>query len=234
MTKFRSILKVSLKNITSNKLRSTLTILGLIIGIASVIILVGIGDGASSSVKSEVQSLGTDIITTTISSSDVSIEYSQINDIRQNISNIEQISPYKNVSATIKRDTTTSSKANIIATNANYMEITNLTISSGRLLSEIDLENKSKVCLVGSDLATTLFNLANPVGETIKINDDKYTVIGVLTEQGSSMGTDIDNIVIIPLTTAAYLGVDSSINNLYIKVQDEKYIDSTISMIENI
>lgn len=230
MTKILNILKVALKNIVSNKLRSALTILGLIIGIASVIILVGIGNGANNTVASEVESLGTDILTINISSSDVSLEYSQVENI-ETLSNIEAVAPYKNVSATVSRGTTTSAKSSIIATNSNYMNVTNLTISAGRLISDIDLENKSKVCLIGSDLATTLFSLVDPVGETVKINDDQYTVIGVLTVQGSSMGTDIDNMLIIPLTTAAYLGVDSSINSLYAKVEDENNIDSTISMV---
>lgn len=232
MTKFLNILKVSLKNIISNKLRSALTILGLIIGIASVIILVGIGNGANNTVASEVESLGTDILTINISSSDTSLEYSQINNIKQ-INNVEAVAPYKNVSATVSRGTTTSAKSNIIATNSSYMNVTNLTISSGRLISDIDIENKSKVCIIGSDLATTLFSLVEPVGETIKIDDDTYTVIGVLTTQGSSMGTDVDNILIIPLTTAAYLGVDSSINSLYAKVEDENNIDNTITRIES-
>ncbi len=232
MTKFFNILKASINNIISNKLRSTLTILGLIIGIASVIILVGIGNGATSSVTAEVSSLGTDILTATISSSDTSLEYSQIDELKE-IANVEEVAPYKSVSATIRRDSTTSSKSSIIATTNDYMSVTNLTISAGRLISTIDLENKSKVCIIGSELATTLFSLADPVGETIRIDDDKYTVIGVLTTKGSSMGTDIDNMVIIPLTTAAYLGVDTSINSLYIKVEDETYIDETITRIEN-
>lgn len=232
MTKFTNIIKVSLKNILSNKLRSALTVLGLIIGIASVIILVGIGNGATSSVTSEVQSLGTDILTVSVSSSDVSLEYDELDNLKS-VNNVETIAPYKNVSATISRGTTVSQKASIVATNNNYMDVTNLTISSGRLISSIDIENKSKVCLIGSSLATSLFSLVDPVGETIKINDDKYTVIGVLTTKGSSMGTDIDNMLIMPITTATYLGEDTSINNLYIKVQDENYINNTISMLEN-
>lgn len=232
MTKFLNILKVSLKNIKSNKLRSALTMLGLIIGIASVIILVGIGNGASSSVKSQVQSLGTDILTAKIVSSDVSLSYEQIEKMLE-IDNVKTIAPYKTVSATVSRGTTTSNRASIIATNNCYLDATNMTISGGRTISSIDIENKSKVCIIGSDLATTLFSLADPVGETIKINGDKYTVIGVLTEQGTSMGNDIDSMLIIPLTTAAYLGSDTSINQLYIKVSDENQIDYTITDIES-
>ncbi len=128
MTKFFSILKVSLKNIKSNKLRSGLTMLGLIIGIASVIILVGIGNGASSSVTSQVQSLGTDILTVNIASSDTSLEYEQVEEILK-LDNVSSIAPYKTISGTVSRKDTTSNRASIIATNNSYLEVTNTTIS---------------------------------------------------------------------------------------------------------
>lgn len=226
------ILKVSLKNIGSNKLRSALTMLGLIIGIASVIILVGIGNGASSDVTSQVKSLGTDILTVNITSSDTSLAYEQIQEI-QKLSNVSAVAPYKTVSATVSRGTTSSSKASILATNNNYLDVTNITLAEGRTISVIDIENKNKVCMIGYDLAQTLFNLTNPVGETIKINGDNYTVIGLLEEQGSSMGTNIDNMLLIPLTTASYLGSDTTINSVYVKVEEEDKITETTSVIGN-
>ena len=232
MTKFLSILKVSLKNIKSNKLRSSLTMLGLIIGIASVIILVGIGNGATSSVTSQVQSLGTDILTVSIVSEDTSLSYDQMDDFL-NLNYISAVAPYKTVSATVSRGDTTSNMASIIATNNSYLDVTNTTISAGRTISSIDIENKSKVCLIGSDLAETLFETVDPVGETVKLDGDKYTVIGVLTAQGTSMGNDIDNMLIIPLTTATYLGSDTSISSLYVKVDDEDNIDAATTILES-
>lgn len=232
MTKFLNILKGSLKNIKNNKLRSALTMLGLVIGIATVIILVGIGNGTSNQVTSQVQSLGTNVLTLNINSSDTSLEYSQLDNLLK-IDNIESVAPYKSVSSTVTRGDTTSQRASIIATTQEYMNTTNLTISKGRILSVIDLENNSKVCLLGNDIASTLFSLSNPIGQTIKINGDNYTVIGVITAVGNSMGSNIDDMIIIPFTTAKYLGSDTSINSLYIKVQDENKIEKTTSLIEN-
>lgn len=231
MTKFVNILKDALKNIKNNKLRSGLTMLGLIIGIASVILLVGIGNGTSSNVNSQVQSLGTDILTLNIQSSDSSLEYENIDELTQ-INNIENAVPYKNVSATVSRESTVSQKSSIIATTSGYFDVTNTTISSGRLMSDIDLENNNKICLLGSDISTTLFNLSNPIGQKIKIDGDNYTVVGVLTTKGTSMGNDVDNMIIIPFTTAKYLGSDTSINNVYIKVKNEDLIEKTSTMIE--
>ena len=236
MEKTISIFKEALKNIISNKLRSSLTMLGLIIGIMSVILLVGIGTGATTNVTSSVKSLGTGTLTVSINSeSDTTLEYEQIDDFKK-ISNIEMISPYKNVSGTVSKGTLTSRGASILATIPEYINVMNLKIEAGRLLSNIDIENMSKVCLIGNSLTDTLFEntkIKDIVGQTISIDGDKYTVIGVLTKTGSSMGNNVDNNIIIPFTTAKYLGSDTSINNLYVKVQDEKLIDMTTKQIEN-
>ncbi len=226
------IIKVALQNIRSNTLRSILTMLGLMIGIASVIILVGIGNGASQSVASQVQSLGTDILTVSIQAEDTSLSYEQVEALKQ-LANVKAVAPYKTVTGTISKDTKTSSKSSMIATNAHYLEVTNLTITEGRTISTIDIENKSKVCIIGYDLASTLFGMTNPVGEKLKIDGDTYTVIGLLKEEGSSMGTDIDNLLIIPLTTASFLGTDTSITQMYVKVEEEAKIENTIALIEN-
>ena len=228
--KIVNIIKMAFKNIVSNKLRSALTMLGLIIGIASVIILVGIGQGATTSVTDSVQSLGTDILTVNITSSDSYIEYENVEDFL-GLDNISAVAPYKSVSGTASRGTTTSSRANIIATNDNYLGVTNVDLAKGRRISAIDIENSSKVCILGSSISESLFNLVDPAGETIKLDGDNYTVIGVLTEQGSSMGNNIDNLIVIPLTTAKYFDEDTNINNLYIKVKDENSIDDTIENI---
>lgn len=230
--KFYSILKSALKSIMSNKLRSSLTMLGLIIGIASVIVLVGIGDGATQSVNEQVQSLGTDIITINITSSDSSFEYAELDDFKE-LDNIDSIAPYKNLSGTVTRNTTEASSTTIMAVNDNYLNIANMTLQKGRTISIVDIENKSKVCILGSEVATTLFNLSEPVGEKIKIDGDNYTVIGLLEEQGTSMGNNIDEMILIPITTAKYLGEDTSITSLYVKVENEDKINNTINRLEN-
>lgn len=236
MEKTISIFKEALKNIICNKLRSSLTMLGLIIGIMSVILLVGIGTGATTNVTSAVKSLGTGTLTVSIDSeSNATLEYEQIDELKE-LNNVDSVAPYKNVSGTVSKDTTTSRGASILATIPEYISVMNLKLESGRLLSNIDLENASKVCLIGNDLTDTLFEgskIKDIVGQTINIEGDKYTVIGVLTRTGSTMGNNIDSNIIIPFTTAKYLGSDTSINSLYIKVQNEDQIDFATSQIES-
>lgn len=224
--------KQALKNIRSNKLRSSLTILGLVIGIASVIALVGIANGSSRSVTEQVSSLGTDILTVSITGSDTSISYDDLSDF-STLGNVAGIAPYKSVSATVSRGTVTSSRAALIATNASYLTIMRYDLEKGRTISEIDIENSSKVVILGSAIAEDLFDAVAPVGETIKIEGDNYTVIGVLESQGSSMGNTVDDMLMIPITTVKFLGEDTAINSLYIRVDDENQVDMTTMQIEN-
>lgn len=230
------IFKEAIKNILSSKLRSSLTALGLIIGITSVILLVGIGNGASKNVTSAVKSLGTGTLTVSIDSeSEVSLEYSQLDELLK-LNTIESVAPYKTVSGTVSKGTTTSRGTSILATTPSYFKIMNLGITDGRILSNIDLNNTNKVCLIGSNLVNSLFEGVKSkdiVGQYINIEGDKYKIIGVLTKMGSSMGNNIDSTLIIPFTSAKYLKGDTSINTLYVKVSDENHIDRATSQIEN-
>lgn len=230
--KIKNLIKVAYKNIKTNKLRSALTMLGLVVGISSVIILVGIAKGSTTSVLSEVSSLGSNILSLNITSSDYSIKYENIDKLSK-IDNISSTSVYKNVNATVSRNNETSSKTSIVATDNNYIDISSLKLESGRNISIIDIENRTKVCILGSSAATEYFNLSNPINETIKINNDNYTVIGVLEESGSSFGSSIDESILIPITTAKYLNTDTNINSILLKVEDTNDIDKSILNVEN-
>ena len=230
--KFYSILKTAINSIVHNKLRSLLTILGLVIGIASVNILVGIGNGASTNVEEQVKSLGSDILTASVTSEDRSFSYEQMEDIEE-LENVESVAPYKSINAQVTRNTSSVSQSSIMAVTDSYLTVSNTKLNEGRNISVIDIENQSKVCILGSKIVSSLFSLTDPIGETIKINGDNYTVIGVLQEQGTSMGNNIDNLVLIPFSSAKHLGEDTSINELYIKVENEDNINFTINEIEN-
>ena len=230
--KLSNIIKDALKNIKSNKLRSSLTMLGLIVGISSVILLVGIGSGASNNVNNQISTLGTNIVTIRINNNNIGFKYNELSEFTM-LDNISNVTPLKNISTTVSRNTSSSSNTSVIATDQNYIDIMNLKLNSGRNISIIDIENKNKVCIIGYDTASTYFGLTSPVGEEIKLNGDNYTVIGVLKENGESNGVSVDESVIIPFSTLTYLNQDSKINNLYVKVDNEDKIDMTIINIEN-
>lgn len=224
-------IKLALNNIRGNKLRSGLTMLGLVIGIASVIILVGIGNGATKNVQNQVSSLGADVLTVTISNSDTTLDYADLDGFTS-LRLIESAAPYVTVSATVSRNTETSEQTSLIATNDNYLDVMDYQLSKGRTISEIDIENCSKVVIIGSSAAEDLFGLTDPLGETVKIDGDNYTVIGVLESTGSSMGNNVDDMLLMPITTVKYLGDDAGISNLYLNAKSDDVVEDAVSEVE--
>ena len=230
--KINNVLDYAIKNIKSNKLRSFLTMLGLVVGISSVILLVGIGNGASNNVKNEVSSLGTNVLTIRINDNDYGFKYNELNEFLE-LDNIENVTPLKSISVTASKNSETSSNTSVVATDYNYLDMMNLKISTGRNISIIDIENKNKICIIGSTTKETYFNMSNPINQTIKLNGDEYTIVGVLEESGESMGMSTDETIIVPFSTLNYLDTSAQINNLYVTVKDENKIDNTINIIEN-
>lgn len=224
-------IKLSLKNIRSNKLRSALTMLGLIIGISSVIVLVGIGTGASRNITSQVSSLGTDILTVAVNT-DQGLTLDEVSELSE-LPGVKQTAPFINVSATVSKGGTTGGMLSVLGVDGNYLDVRNYTLAAGREISFIDLDNQSKVCIIGADVSEDLLANENPVGQTIKIGGDNYTVIGTLAEQGSSMGTNADSMVLIPVTTAKSLAGGSGITSLYVQAENEDTVNLTQLATEN-
>ena len=230
--KINNVFEYAVKNIKNNKLRSFLIMLGLVVGISSVILLVGIGMGATDNVKNEVSSLGTNVLTIRINDSDYGFKYNELNEFLE-LNNIENVTPLKNISVTVSKNSETSSNTSVVATDYNYLDIMNLKLNIGRNISIIDIENKNKICIIGSTTKETYFNMSNPINQTIKLNGDDYTIVGVLDESGDTFGMSTDDIIIIPFTTLNYLNTSAQINNLYVTVKDENKIDDTVNLLEN-
>jgi putative ABC transport system permease protein len=229
--KFIRTIQLAFKNIRTNKLRSSLTMLGLIIGISSVIILVGIGTGTSQNITSQVSSLGTNILTVS-TNADKALKLEDMAKIEQ-LPGVASTAPYTNVSTTVAKGGTTAGMVSVVGIDENYLGIRNYTLAAGRNISFIDVQNKNKVCVIGTDVSQSLFNNQNPVGQTIKLGGDNYTVIGLLASQGSSLGTNADSTVLLPLTTAKYLAGSSDIKTLFIKADNENSVNLAQLATEN-
>ncbi len=229
--KFARTIKMALNNIKSNKLRSALTMLGLIIGISSVIVLVGLGTGTTSDVTSQVSSLGADILTVRIDS-DTKLKLNGVDEMR-GLAGVESVAPYTNVSATVSKDGTAAGSASVLGIDEKYLDMRNYSLSSGRGISFIDVTNKNKTCVIGSDISEDLLGYSDPIGKTIRIAGDNYTVVGLLQAQGSSMGTNTDSTVLIPITTAKSVSGSSDISSLYIKAASEDSVEFAKLSAEN-
>lgn len=227
-------MKMALKSIMGNKARSALTMLGIIIGVASVIMLTGIGNGATQMISDSISSMGTKLITVSINSrgSTRSVDFDDITEhIEDNPELFSGISPYISSGAQVKVGTE-NYMASLEGTDPNYESIKNVSISSGRFINDNDVEKRSKVAVVGMYVQTEMFGGANPVGQKIKLNGDNFTIIGVYEAVGSTVSETTDGKITIPYTTAMRFIKNKNISTYYIEGASEDIIETAVSDIE--
>jgi putative ABC transport system permease protein len=212
---FFETLKIAINSLQSNKLRTLLAMLGIIIGVGAVIAIVSIGSGAREQITSNISNLGSNLINIfpgtsrgwggriSASSGDV-FTLKLAEDIIKLCPSVKKVVPVAQGSGLlIAGDVNV--QANIVGTNADYQEINNYKVSQGQFINSDDLESNLNVIVLGSQLAKDLFNSESPLGKKIKLNyQDKnylYTVIGVMEEKGGGLTGDLDDRSYIPITT---------------------------------
>lgn len=207
--------------------------IGLIIGISSVIILVGIGNGSSKSITDQVSSLGTNLITVSVRNSATDYLKTEDMDEIEKVSGVKYVAPSISTSGTIKYKDTSQS-ISISGVTDTFLDVRAMTLARGRFVSLLDVENKNKVIVLGSTLATDLFGFLNPVDQYVTINGNNYKIIGVLESQGSSQGTNTDEIAMIPLSTAMTFAKTKNISTVYIEANSKDVVDSTLTSAETL
>lgn len=177
--RFAQTIKLCIKNIRANKIRSLLTMLGIIIGISSVIILVSIASGSTKSITDQVKSLGTDLITvSTMNRGNSKLKFEDLNDIK-NLQDVKNLAPLTNYSASFNVNSA-QQDSSIVGTTREYFDIMDLSIKSGRQITDLDDEFGNRVVVLGNTVASDMFGFSNPVGQEIKINGNTFQVVGVL------------------------------------------------------
>lgn len=222
MAQFALAFKMAIKSILSNKLRSFLTMLGVIIGIWAVIAVVGLAQGSTKSITDRLQRLGTNLIQINITgrNSNRNVTYEELQQFaEQHADDIEAIAPTVSSSVTLKYGTNTHDTT-LIGTTADYSTVRDVNVSSGRFILPIDVDYRQKVALVGTYIVKDLFNGQNPIGKKIKINGQIFTVVGVLEERANSQEQSDDDQVIVPVTVAQRLTRNAIIRNFAIKITD--------------
>lgn len=158
-------IKMALKSVKSNKLRSILTMLGIIIGVASVIVLVSIAQGSTKNVTSRINQLGTNLLTVNTYSTNLELTEDKISELGD-LNGVKAISPVVSGRVTAKKDRTTS-QVSLTGTNAAYSDVRDAKVKQGRFITDLDVEYRQKVVVLGSETTSTLFGASNPVGEHI-------------------------------------------------------------------
>ena len=179
--------KMALRSIASNKMRSLLTMLGIIIGVVSLVVLVSLVSGATASVTDAVSSIGSDLLTVTVSDDKgYPISLQDLRDWTEQEPTIASIAAYATGSCTGKYGSDSDSFT-VYGVTPEYYDIEGLTLSLGRFIKNSDVDNNTRVCILNNSAATDLIGYEDCIGEEISLDGMKYTIVGVLSEDESLM-----------------------------------------------
>jgi putative ABC transport system permease protein len=229
---FTQGIKMALNSIFSNKLRSFLTMLGIIIGVSAVISLVSLGQGATNQVTEQVQNLGSNLLTVNIMGrgTQTSLEYEEVEQWTEK-PGIQAVSPV--ISGQVKAKYGNNNvDVTLEGTNPEYESVQDFHVQQGRFLLPVDIEYMQKVALLGSNTAKELFGFVNPVGESIQINGARFEVVGLLEEKGSSMGRSNDDKILIPVSTAERILMTKGVKTAYVQTDSPDQVNLVIGELE--
>ncbi|MFA6126297.1 MAG: ABC transporter permease [Bacteroidales bacterium] len=210
---YSNLFRIALNALLRNKVRAFLTMLGVIIGVASVIAMLGIGQGSKKSIEDEVSGMGANMIMVfpgsmqrggvSLGNSDAkALTLDDMEAIRQDCPSVQWVSPEVRGSGQAVAGNE-NNPTTIFGVNQEYLSIKTMTVKSGRIFSETEIKTSSKVCLLGQTVVKELFGEgADPVGATIRFKNIPFRVIGILSAKGQSQfGQDQDNVILAPYTT---------------------------------
>ena len=227
-------IKMAFSAIWANKIRSFLTMLGVIIGVMSVTVLMGIGQGATSSVTDSIAEMGTNMLSVTIQTRRVGfgsrnnrnqrsssargtviLKAEDVLSLKEN-EYIQYVSPTVSGNLTAKAGST-NTNASIMGVYPDYANIVNTELASGRYIIDADVNNRSAVCIVGQELATDLFGNTNVVGNTLHVDGRRFSIVGVLDAENSQL--------IMPFTLAQRMLDSTSITSFYVSATDSTTVN---------
>ena len=248
MQLFQTI-SMAFKAIAGNKVRSFLTMLGVIIGVMSVTVLMAIGQGTTSSVTDSISSMGTNLLTVNImtrsvggkggargmnassnSKGTVILKLDEILELEQDES-IAYVSPTCTGNLTVKAGSTNTT-ASVMGVLPAYQYIINQGVEQGRYIIDADVDNRSAVCVIGVDLAQDLFGNTNVVGNTVYIDGRKFKIVGVLESKGTSMTGSSDESIVLPFTLAQRMLESTTISSIYVSAVDSLSVDAAQESVE--
>lgn len=232
--KISQAFKLAWKSILGSKMRSFLTMLGMIIGVASVITLLGLIQGVTNYLISTFSDLGTNMITVSVTSTDT--RKTNVDDMYQfaedNSSIFQGVTPNVASRYTVKNGSN-SLDSTVIGVGEDYLNINNLSLTSGRFIQYADIKNRYSGCVIGTYIANELFDGNARIGDTLKISGQVYTIVGLQEEQADSEENSADDRIYIPYTNAVRLAGSSDISSYSFATTDTKYVEQGETLLDN-
>lgn len=246
---FSDLLQETYFSLSTNKSRSALTILGIVIGIGSVIAMISIGQGAAADIEANIQSLGTNLLMVQPGStkgpgsmvrggagSATTLILEDAETIENQIGNIDATAPYVSSRQQVKTTTGTNINTSIYGVTVEYAQVKNIEIELGSFLVDSHNQRLSKVAILGPTTRDDLFGEGvDPIGQKIRIGSLEFSVIGVTVSKGGTGMGSSDDLIYIPLSTAQrYLTGSDSINGINIQVSQEDLMDNVQQEVTNL
>jgi putative ABC transport system permease protein len=239
--------RIAIAGATTNKLRSLLTILGVLIGVGAVIILVAVGTGSSAQVQANIDRLGTNTLTvfgtgrfggrstTGTQSSFATMTLADVQQIEQQ-PGVQSVSPVSSTSVTVTYNGASDSQTTVTGSTPSYLSASSYSVAAGSSFTAADVTARARVAVIGQTVVSDLFGTSNPIGQTIQLGSSSFEVIGVLAAKGSSGIIDQDNVVIAPYTAVQdeLTGESSSFTELLIQGRNSSTLDAVEGEVETI
>lgn len=213
---------MAFSSLVSNKMRSFLTMLGMIIGVGAVIAMISLMDGMIGYTMDSFSDMGADTITVSLTGkgSKQLTDEQMYEFVETHTDAFSKLSPSASLMATVRKGSTSIKNESVTGVSESYVDIQSLKVSKGRFLAYADMLSRSKVCVIGTYVCNELFDGADPVGETIKIGADSYEVIGLLEEKGDSTKYSQDDVIYAPYTLVSRAAGSANPSGYTLKMTD--------------
>ena len=227
--------RMAISSILSNKLRTFLTMLGVIIGVSAVIIAVGFAEGSTKSITSNIESIGTNMLTVNLMGRRTSsITYDDVAKELDKIDELDGYAPVLNGSVYVKNSKNTSISTNYVGTSETYATVQDKTVQEGRFLTSFDIKGSLNVAVVGTYVANELFPDGDAVGSYLKFNSKSFKIVGILTQTEDGEEGTADDTIIIPYTVAQRISRAGAVSTVYVRAKDADNVDVIKKDIENV
>ena len=244
---YSNLIRIAIRALVRNKLRAFLTMLGIIIGVASVIAMLAIGEGSKQKMRKQISSMGTNMVmvmpnfqrrggVSLGASSSMALKYSDVTALQNEATDVSMVSPEVRASGQVIYSNQ-NTQTTIYGVSEEYLSIRKLEILSGRVFNANEIKSMAKVCILGQTVVENLFGAAaDPVGMSIRIKNLPFLIIGVLKDKGESgMGQDQDDLILAPYTTVQRrLAAIDYINGIYASATSEEKSPKAIAEVEEI
>ena len=230
--KIIEIILSAAKAVWTHKMRSFLTMLGIIIGIFAVTALISVGQSSNAAVTEQIEGLGSNLLTISIRDDRADLKLDDVEQIGR-LPGVGAVSPYISSTYTVKNGDTSMEDISVIGVTSDYQDIREYEVTEGRFISDKDNDNRLKVAVIGQDIAIELYSSLDVVGQEMSVNGTKYEIVGVLEEQGDDETVSGDELVIIPFVTAQRVMQNTTISTIYASAASAETVSIAQASLEN-